>query len=444
MKPILLPTMLLFSLACHGQNIMSVLNKMHQIKKGETLEMVAVTYGLTVDDLLRANPEIKKNKLKKGTFLCIPEREKTVDTKIEMATEKPQNKDYETIKVGVMLPLQDKSATAGKMTEMLQGILMAADSVKREGRNIDLHVWDSGKTEDEVRAIIGNGRLLGFNLVIGPADEAQTRILQSYCNEQGIRLLLPFNSSLDTAGYPHQYMATRNALQTTSDAAKSVVERFTSQNYVVVHTGEADQKGKLFAEEVTKELAKWGRTPRILDIEGDTFAYDLAMNKFSENYIVVDNTSLKTLNILTSKLNDFLLENPEYKVRLVGYPEWQTYTSKQLENLYKYNTIIYNSYFFNPLCEGSAIFQKKFQQNFGKPMQVNYPRFAVMGFDMAYYFMHGIATLGDEFEDKQHRLEYAPLQNPMKFTQENENAAFVNRNVMLINFTPEQKIITIE
>ena len=45
---------------------------MHKVKKKETLWGIAKQYGLTVEDLLKANPDIENKEIKKGMFLCIP------------------------------------------------------------------------------------------------------------------------------------------------------------------------------------------------------------------------------------------------------------------------------------------------------------------------------------------------------------------------------------
>ena len=44
----------------------------HIVKKGETLYRIAATYGLTIEDIEQANPQLSGKKLKKGTKLLIP------------------------------------------------------------------------------------------------------------------------------------------------------------------------------------------------------------------------------------------------------------------------------------------------------------------------------------------------------------------------------------
>jgi murein DD-endopeptidase MepM/ murein hydrolase activator NlpD len=48
--------------------------KYHKVKSGESLEKIAKNYGVSVQELLKANKNINPNKLKVGESLCIPQR----------------------------------------------------------------------------------------------------------------------------------------------------------------------------------------------------------------------------------------------------------------------------------------------------------------------------------------------------------------------------------
>jgi murein DD-endopeptidase MepM/ murein hydrolase activator NlpD len=48
--------------------------KYHKVKSGESLEKIAKNYGVSVQELIKANKNINPNKLKVGESLCIPQR----------------------------------------------------------------------------------------------------------------------------------------------------------------------------------------------------------------------------------------------------------------------------------------------------------------------------------------------------------------------------------
>jgi murein DD-endopeptidase MepM/ murein hydrolase activator NlpD len=51
--------------------------KYHKVKSGETLEKIARNYGVSVQELIKANKNINPNKLKVGENLCIPQKTST-------------------------------------------------------------------------------------------------------------------------------------------------------------------------------------------------------------------------------------------------------------------------------------------------------------------------------------------------------------------------------
>ena len=57
-----------------GQGILSTLEDMHSVEKGETWESIAASHGVSVLDLQAANPDVVTKKLKKGTLLILPKK----------------------------------------------------------------------------------------------------------------------------------------------------------------------------------------------------------------------------------------------------------------------------------------------------------------------------------------------------------------------------------
>ena len=71
MKRILILLYCLWPMLLFGQGILSTLEGMHSVVKGETWESVAANYGVSIMELQAANPDVKRQKLKKGTLLII-------------------------------------------------------------------------------------------------------------------------------------------------------------------------------------------------------------------------------------------------------------------------------------------------------------------------------------------------------------------------------------
>lgn len=437
MKRFYLIIFTLYPILLWAQSTLSLLNRMHTIHKGETIQSIAIKYGVSEEEILLANPEISPRKLKKGTIVCIPEPKPIVEEK-EQVPVKMIRTNYTHMNIGVVLTFNEKGRTGERVTEFYRGILMATDSVKKEGTNIDLYTWNCGKTAEEMRQVLEASEVTEMNVIIGPSTQEQVPVLAQFCKEHNIRLIIPFANSLDISEYPNAFIATPNNFIMINEAVEMLAKSYANRNYIILKTNKADQKGSNFTEALTKKLSKWGFSPRILNIDGDAFAYETALNQFRDNCIVPDNTSIQTLNIIRSKLDEFIQKRDKYNICLQGYPEWQSYTNTLQKDMFRLDTYLYSNYYFNTFAENTAWHLQQYMNNFNTPVEISYPRFAPFGFDLAYYFIHGIAKYGDLFE--QHIGEYTTtaLQTPFKFKKENENGGYTNHFIQLIHYTPTE------
>ncbi len=427
----------------YAQGTIGALNNLHQVKKGETLFSIAREYHVTQEDLLRANPDIKKGKVKRGEFIVIPVKtEPVVETVSTTLVEPVREKTYDPVRVGVLLPLEDATARGEKVLEYYRGLLMAVDSVKKEGVNVELYAFHCGHTSEEMLSTLHSNDLVGLHVVFGPADTEQIAVLADYCRGCCVRLVLPFQNNQPAAGFPLQYTATSGNFVLQREAARLALRQFESCNFVLMKSNDTDQKGDGFTAQMQGLLEEKGISMRVVNVEGDDMAWESALNQFRRNIIVPDNTSVKTLNMVFARLNAFLdgHADREYKVSLLGYPEWQTYAPQLAREFYRYDTFFYTPYYRNPMLQETTNFEQRYQTLFHAPMSVSYPRYGMMGFDMGYYFLKGLSKYGDFFEQRQGEMQLRPIQHPFRFVGGGNDEGYTNRAVQLIHYTPDQKV----
>lgn len=420
-----------------GQGILSTLEGMHSVVKGETWESVAANYGVSIMELQAANPDVKRQKLKKGTLLIIPKKQQQISyVPVNEVPEKPLRVIRTVIsdlKVGVMLPLSDK-----KMVEFYRGLLMAADSVRKSGVNLDIHAWDCGTTSAQVEALLP--KIGELDVLFGPASATQIPAVAEACKERGTRLVLPFFTGQTMQDYPLVYNATPSNTVLFEAATKKFMSFYADRNYVIVNSGKTDFKGKLLTEAITQGLSERSVTPRTLAIEGDDFAYETAFNQFRENMIVLDDSSLPSLNTLLSHLKAFRQNHPQYRLSLVGYSEWQNEAETLMGDFFAFDTYIVSPCYYNRLDDRIKRFERTYARNFRAYILKENPRYAALGFDLGCYFLTGLATQGDTFEQMQNSLRQKPYQNWFRFERSTSGLSFTNSFVQFIHYTPESKI----
>lgn len=437
-KRILFLFICLLSLSAWSQSTLNALNSMHVVKKGETMYSIARQYGVSVEELQRSNPDVKDDKIKSGRVLHIPQKPiqgqvptVAVEQAPKPAPQPAAKTHYEHLNVGVLLPFEEQSERSAKFIEFYQGLLMAADSVRSQGIHLDIYAWNYEGAQT-VATLKQEPELATMNVIISASDAS----LASFCAEQNIPVVFPFSHSLNLSNYPTLYSATTNYAAVAQMAAKLVIDTKASRNFVFLTSSQPDQRGAAFTEALRHQLKERGIATRSLNLEADNTAWEMNLLAGTDNCIIPDNTSLRTLNIVVSRLNEFMQTHPEHHVSLQGFPEWQAYTSSTLKDLYSFDTYIYSTYYKNPLAPRTQEFERAFYKNFHRPMIASIPQYGMMGFDLGYYFMHGLSAYGDHFQAKQNAQMITPYQNPFYFERlEGGTAGFSNTAVELIHYT---------
>ena len=449
MKHFIFSLLFLFAAFASAQGTMESLQDIYQVKKGDTAYGIATMNGITVDELYKANPDIIDGKIKKGMFLIIPQKEQKkvvqeVQQHVQPITTTVQN-SYKSLRVAILLPFEEKSNRAPKFLEFYQGFLMAVDSLSSRGTNISVYALNTGSTAEHISQVLEEPELQSMQLIIGPADQAQVPALANFCQQHNIRLVLPFaNSKAASTTQTAIYNVTLKNTAIQQRVSKTFATKYANRNYVVLNTDEPDEKGQGLIDMLKTQLGEQGISMRTIHIQADDSALEASLNQFRENCIVPDNVSIKTLNIFLSRLKTFSEQHPEFKISLIGYPEWQTYTSSLLNEFYRFDTYIYCSYYRNPLLQQTSEFERKFINHFGYEMAQTFPRYGMLGFDLGYYFMNGMARLGDNFDQQQHTLNYIPFQHPFNFVKDNDTNGYINEATLIIRYSPEHTIDVIK
>ncbi|MBR4307211.1 MAG: LysM peptidoglycan-binding domain-containing protein, partial [Bacteroidaceae bacterium] len=254
MKHIITLLLSLCPMIMYGQNTLSALEGMHSVGKGETWENIAASKGVSIAELQTANPDINPDKkLKKGTLLIIPQKPQVVEKQetIQEPTiiEPVVRTTLSHLKVGVLFTFAD-----AKMVTMYRGLLMAADSIRKSGVDIDIYAWDCGTTTTQIETLLP--KLAGLDIIFGPNSATQIPLVAEYCKEQGTRLVLPLWNGQTLHNYPMVYNATAPNTVLYDAAVKKLLHNTVNKNFVIVNCNSSDNRGKTFSRALTEELNK--------------------------------------------------------------------------------------------------------------------------------------------------------------------------------------------
>ena len=204
MKQILRYFLLLTLLAFTAETMMAQelkTRQIHKVKRKETIFGIARDYGITVRELLEANPEMNEPTypgLKRGDYIIVPKPAASVEAAQQAEAQqaaKPAavtDMRHREIRVGVMLPLHDVNGDGRRMVEYYRGVLMACDSLRYNGISVDVHAWNVAEDADITRFLNEEGAAQ-CDLIIGPLYSKQVKPLSDFATQNDIRVLIPFS-----------------------------------------------------------------------------------------------------------------------------------------------------------------------------------------------------------------------------------------------------------
>ena len=439
---------------------------MHRVERKETVYSICKQYGITEEELLAANPEIKNKKLKKGKFLCIPYPKETATTATPIQPQtnvdatltdaqlfdknKKKNEKISTIKAAVVLPFNtDGTGTRDeqvRMVEYYEGFLMAMDSLKKQGISIDLYTYDSGKTVSSVNKILNKAEMKNMDIIFGPAHPEQVKPMAEFAQKHNSRLVIPFSSKGDDVfGNPAVYQINTPQSYLYSEVYEHYLRKFPNAHVIFLDaaTGHTDKDD--FVKGLKEELKN--RQITFKELRGEYInpeGMKLAVDSLRENVIIP--TSGKNV-VLTKILPQLIVtsrEHPNYDMKLFGYPEWQTYTDDHLASFFELNTYFYSSFYTNNLFPAAIQFTNAYRKWFSKDMANTFPKYGMLGFDTAYFFLKGLNDYGSNFEDQVKQMQVTPIQTGFKFDRVNNWGGFINRKVFFENFTKNYELIKLD
>ncbi len=438
---------------------------MHRVERKETIYSISRLYGITEAELIAANPELRTEKLKKGKFLCIPytsagnnqkEQEQpvsptTIPTDNELFDKsKKENPKIATIKAAVMLPfMTDGSGNRDeqiRMVEYYEGFLMAVDSLKEKGVSIDIYTYDTYNNTSSVKSILAKDEMKNMNIIFGPAYPEQVKPVADFAKKNNIRLVIPFTSKgNEVFNNPSIYQINTPQSYLYSEVYEHFTRKFTNANVIFLDAEDGDKDKADFIKGLKEEL-KGKHTP-FTELKGEAITPESlkgAMNATLDNvFIPTSGTNIALIKLLP-QLIVTLRDNPDYRMQLFGYPEWQTYTNDHLASFYELDTYFYSSFYTNNLFPEAIRFSSAYRKWYSKDMSNTFPKYGMLGFDTGYFFLKGLSQYGSNLEDKLNKVTVTPIQTGFKFERVNNWGGFINRKVFFVHFTKNYELIKLD
>ena len=436
---------------------------MHKVERKETIFSISREYGITEEELIAANPELKKGKLKKGTFLFIPygknekqAQQQETTTPVKELTNKEafsQNeelkKDIKTIKAAVLLPFMAGSTTNQdeqlRMVEYYEGFLMAVDSLKKQGVSIDLYTYDTKGKTATTNNILAKKEMKEMDIIFGPANTQDMDALASFADKNDIRLVVPFAPKVDEVfKNPHIYQVNTPQSYLYSEVYEHFTRKFGDCNVIFLNASNGDREKDDFIKGLKSELRNDGISYRDFTVTGNFYELTTVMDTLKNNVFIPTSGKSTALVKILPQLTQIRREMPHYNMNLFGYPEWQTYTNDYLASFYEIDTYFYSSFYTNNLFPAAVNFTHSYRRWYSKDMANIYPKYGMLGYDTGYFFLKGLSKYGNKMEENLSSIQVTPIQTGFKFERVNNWGGFINRKVFFVHFSKDYELIKLD
>lgn len=461
----------------------------HVVEPGQTLYRIAKKYGVTVQAILDANPKLEVSSIPTGTRLSIPEATLTpedipltpeaavtqqvqqsviheVDNQSQSSTWQLTGESHWTdgmLNMAVILPFNlEATTTAGlneqmRYVEFYEGALMAVDEIQNKGRRVAVQTYDL--STESLYSILARPEMQLADFVIGPKDEKDVRIVADWADRQGTPVISPFSFSADMLNsHEHLFQINPSKALLYPRLSSKMLELFGSYTFIFVSDSVVG-KGKEdpYPAQLKRSLTLNGIPfKEISYLSPDRLmACDSILGLKDQDVVFVPVTpqkdamrrmfsGLQHVKILReARYQEALVKgvpNPvQSKMAILGYPEWIQYMGDFVDYYYDLNVYMFTKLYASPFDPGLKEFYAVFNHWYGKDPMPLTPKYGLLGYDIAKYFLQSLTRNGQHLEERIADQDEDGLQTYFCFDQ-NLGRSFCNGGCYLVHFTPEATI----
>lgn len=349
----------------------------------------------------------------------------------------------QTIRIGVMLPLNDDSSDGKHMVEYYRGVLMACDSLKTLGQTIDVHAWNTTE-EENLDRILKDPAASRCDFIIGPFYSRQVRPLSEFTSRHGIKLVIPFSIVAPVVySNPSVFQIWQSSNDLTKQSINYFLSVFKDRHPVFIDCNDPDSKKGTFTFGLRRKLEELGVGYNLTNLKTSERMFSKAFVLDQPNVVILNSSGSQQLGVALAKIDGLRRNYPHLQIAIMGYSEWLDYTHHYLEQFYRNNVYIPTTYYTNPLSSQSSRLKQKYRWNFHQDMMSVKPVYALSGFDHTMFFLKGLRKYGKKFTGENGQLKDKAVQTPLQF-EHIGNGGYRNRACLLVHYTPDHRIETVE
>lgn len=457
---------------------------LHTVEKSQTLYSISKKYNVEVDAILKENPEVAKDGLKVDGVIKIPkskkqtienetiEETKTVSknpvvikstndtiakkaTEIKATTISSQPIKNRAINISLFLPfhadrnklIDIDAVTKGSdaffpnssFVSFYEGVLLAIDSLRREGISVNLNVYDTENDSAKIVKLLSNPVLKKSDLLVGPSYLDEFKMVSDFAKQNRIPIVSPFLSKKEILDEnPFVFQVIPSLPTQLNLSVIKVFETYKNKNLIFITNKniENDKIAQLYRKTLDSLAKISGKTLKVVSSSYFSLSQiEPSLSQTEENILFVPSNDQVYVSNIVSSIGIY---GKKYNISMIGLPSWKKYDNIELEYYHRVNLHVFQPVF----VDFSETITKNFikEAHFLFKNEPNEP-FAYIGFDVINYFTKALYQFGPSFTNNLSNFKKSGICIDFNFEKKSANDGFENSSVKVVKYNNEFDIV---
>lgn len=405
----------------------------HTVVAGETLYSIAKDYATTVEAISDANPGLGTS-LTIGQIIVVPTRglpREPTKPNHPIVFDGPTSK--EKYSIALMLPFMTADADTVGLTDkekklrdvavnLYRGALMAADSLKANGFNADIYVYDVGDSKYTAQAILQKPEMKGVDLIIGPAFRDPLNEVSTWAAKNGAHVVCPVpQSNKVLLASPNMSKAYPSEATQWEAVAIHIAAKYPSAKVIVVNTTDVDDLKNLNVFQESFYRAH-GDSAVEFKAASHTLNGIASLLSSGQNVVVIPSTDKFLLTTMFGQLkgNNIVLFGPD---------SWENIDVINGEDRLRTHLHFAKASYVDLYAPGPRAWHEAYKKKYkSEPLD-----YAYLGYDLMLYYGRGLQMFGKTFPNHFAEIPTTGIEGwGFRFYKTGNESGFENKHVFIL------------
>lgn len=317
--------------------------------------------------------------------------------------------------------------------EFYEGALMAIDTLKKLGVNLNINVYDHKKDSAATAILMGGDEFKKMDLIIGPVFNEGLKAAVEFSKQTETFLVSPLSPASNlTTNNRYFFMANPPISEQLNETIEFLIKQHPNANFVVVYRADKPQELKI-ATEFKEEFAIVNKNNTATLKEAFSYGGISSNLNYSDNYVFIASNSELFVNGLVRDLSKSSRNN---SITLIGLQNLLSLESIPLDYFENLNFHYPTSYW----VDQNSNSVKNFNTAFINKYDIRPSEFAYRGYDIMIYFGLLLKNYGPDIASQIDKPNLAikhmlyPLDFKPCYSIDNQIKFIENHNVSILKY----------